>query len=144
MYKREYRFSEVIDDLKLQIAEWKSCSNLPILGLAKVKTVIAPLFHDGWMGTEVRAEVELRKDVRAISANVWLPDNEEPITMSLSFGEQSTGQIINPGVNAIRLDVRRNTNEIAELALIASSSRVAGPSDAREVSVIVDSIVFEG
>ena len=144
MYKREYRFSEVIDDLKRQIAEWKSCSSLPILGLAKVKKVIAPLFHDGWMGTEVRADVELRKDVRAISANVWLPDNEEPITMSLSFGERSTGKIINPGVNTIRLDVRGNTNEIAELALHAGSSRVAGPSDAREVSVIVDSIVFEG
>ena len=144
MYKREYRFSDVIDDLKRQIAEWKSCSSLPILGLAKVKRVTVPLFHDGWMGSEVRANVELRKEVRAVSANVWLPDDEQPIEMSLSFGERSTRMTISPGVNTIRLDARRNINEIVELALLADAVRVAGPNDAREISVIVDSIVFEG
>ena len=73
MYKREYRFAEIIDDLKRQINEWKGTSYLPVLGLAKVKNVIAPVFHDGWMGREVRANVELREDVRSVSANVWLP-----------------------------------------------------------------------
>ena len=69
MYKREYRFSEIIDDLKHQVSEWKSTSYLPILGRAKLRGVSAPLFHDSWMGQKIKAELELHQDVTSVVIN---------------------------------------------------------------------------
>jgi hypothetical protein len=143
MYKREYRFSKIIDDLKRQVNEWKSTSYLPVLGLAKIKRVAFALYHDGWMSREVRADVELRADTRAITANVWLPDDQPAVEISVRFGGASTTAVASGGVTSIRLEVQGKTGEIHELALAADLVRVAGPDDAREISVIVDSLVFE-
>jgi hypothetical protein len=143
MYKREYRFSQVIEDLKRQIGEWKSTSYLPVLGLAKIKRVATPMYHDGWMAKELRADIELRADMKSVTANVWLPDDQDPIDVEFRFGDVRKRQTISGGVNSIRIDVPYRTAEIRELALSADPVRVAGPHDSREISVIVDSIAFE-
>lgn len=142
MYKREYRFSEIIDDLKRQVNEWRSTSYVPVLGLAKIKRVSAPMYHDGWMARELSATIELRGDIRTICASVWLPDGEAPLEMQLSFAGASARKLIVGGVNTISLQPQGRTNQSAELTLTAERVRLAGPHDSREISVIVDSIIF--
>lgn len=143
MYKREYRFSEVIDDLRRQIKEWQGTSYLPVLGLAKVKHVHCPLYHDGWMGETLQADIELREDVRNLVANVWLPDDEEPIDLEISFGKWSTRSHVAGGMSALRLPIFGNSENQYELKMVATPSRAASPTDERRISVIVDSLVFE-
>lgn len=143
MYKREYRFSEVIDDLRRQIREWQGTSYVPVLGLAKVKHVSAPLYHDGWMGEVLRADIELREDARTLIANVWLPDDEEPIDLDVRFDTSILRSRIVGGVNSVRLPISSRTGQRYELELIATPTRPASASDERRISVIVDSLVFE-
>ena len=141
MYKREYRFSKVIDDLKREVLEWKGTSSLPLLGKAKIKGVTAPLFHDRWMGKEVRANIELHQDVREVVANVWLPDDfDTRIELSLTFGGDSIDTSVGGGLNSIRLNVRARRGETLPLALFAGQTRMAAENDERQVSVILDSI----
>lgn len=142
MYKREYRFSEIIDDLKRQLAEWKASSYVPVLGFAKVKHVAAPLYHDGWMAGELRTSIELRQDIKNITANVWLPDDfAEQIALTLALGDQCLSNPVSGGMNTLNLSVSRQAGEIVELSVFADPVRVASKNDRREVSVIVDSIV---
>lgn len=141
MYKREYRFSEVIDDLKRQIAEWKSTSYIPLMGLAKVKRVAEPLYHDGWMGSELRADIELHQDVTAVTAEVWLPDEYAgELGLSFSFGAASTQVQVGPGLTTINLPVAQRCGDTTEIALVAHPTRVAAENDRRQISVILDNI----
>ncbi len=143
MYKREYRFSEIIDDLKRQLAEWKSASYVPVLGLAKVKHVSTPIFHDGWMGKEVRGRVELHQDVRNVAANVWLPDDHKaPLQLTVTFGSATAHKSLSGGPNTIELDVSHRSGETVEFALTADPVRKASANDSREVSAILDSLIL--
>lgn len=143
MYKREYRFSEVIDDLRRQIREWQGTSYIPALGLAKVKHVSAPLYHDGWMSNALRADIELREDTRTLIANVWLPDDEEPIDLEVRFDSSSARSRVVGGVNSIRLPISGSAGQQYALEITATPTRPASASDERRISVIVDSLVFE-
>ena len=143
MYKREYKFSQVIDGLKRQLAEWKGSSYVPLLGMAKVKRVTSPLFPDGWMGKELRADIELRSNVRRVTANVWIPDDSnDPPDLTLAVAGRSCSKALTPGVNSIELDGKLSEGEVTELSLVASHARPASTIDTRQVSVIVDTIVL--
>lgn len=126
-----------------QPADLKSMSYVPVLGLAKVKDVSAPLFPDGWMGNEMRAVLELRDQVRTVSANLWLPEGiGQERDVRLNFGDASAQQRMVGGMNTINLDVLHFSGEIVSLALVAESTFSANPPDSRQISVIVDSIII--
>lgn len=144
MYEREYRFSEVIDDLKRQITEWKSTSYIPLMGMARIKHVSSPLYHDRWMGQEIRAEVELHQPVKTVIADVWLPDDfDGTIDLTLTFHVASTRVSVGRGLNTIRLAAATDHGATVELALQASHTRTASAVDDRQVSVVVDNISLD-
>jgi len=141
MYKREYRFSEIIDDLRREVSEWKSTSYVPVLGRAKVKQVQSPIYHDGWLGKELSADLELRQDVRRAAANLWLPDDfPGAVDVSFAFGTASARVAVSAGMNTIALDVSLREGERVPLTLKAAETRTASSNDSRQVSAIVDSI----
>lgn len=141
MYKREYRFAEIIDDLKREVREWKSTSYVPVLGKAKIKNVVTPIFHDGWMSKEVRAELELHQDLNNVVANVWLPDSfENQLELSLSLGGASTKARVCGGLNSIKLKSQSRRGEVLPLSIVADKTRRASDDDERQISVILDSI----
>jgi hypothetical protein len=115
-----------------------------LLGRVKIKQVKSPLFHDGWMGQEVFALLELRDDVRRISVNLWLPDSfAEEIPITASFGGTSATLRASGGMNSLTFNVQGRNSEEVPFALRAGRTRVAGTDDSRQVSVIVDSVIFE-
>lgn len=126
-----------------QPADLSRTSYVPVLGLAKLKEVRAPLFPDGWMGKEMRADLELRDEVRNVSAHLWLPEGmNEQIDICLSFGDTSAHQRMIGGMNTISMDVLHTSGEIVPLAVVAESTFAATPPDSRQISVIVDTIIL--
>lgn len=126
-----------------QPADLKSMSYVPVLGLAKVKDVSASLFPDGWMGKEMRADLELRDEVRTVSANLWMPEGiDEELDICLTFGGTSAQQRMIGGMNTISVDVLHLSGEIVPLAVVAESTFAANPPDSRQISVIVDAIIL--
>jgi len=143
MYKREYRFSEVIDDLRRQVSEWKSTSYVPVVGRIKLKHVTVPMFHDGWVGKEFRATVELREPIRGVSANVWLPGSVAPVEVRLCCDGLSERKLVRGGLSTLRIRLRKRRGDLVEVALAAEPVRIAAANDSREITIILDSIVFQ-
>jgi len=111
------------------------------MGMAKVKRVTSPLYHDRWMAEEIRADVELHQDIDGLVAEVWLPDDYQgTMDVVLSFGEASTRIAIGGGLSSIPLRAPHTRGVTVPLSLVAEETRTAAPNDPRQVSVILDSI----
>lgn len=143
MYKREYQFSRVIESLRSEIQLLKSHSRVPIMGLAKVKRVDAPLYPDGWMGSELRFELELHQSVNRVIANVWLPaDVTHGLKLQMQVGRHSTEISAGEGLSTVTLDAECGAGDVLPVALVAERTRRAAGNDLREISFVVDSIVL--
>jgi len=115
---------------------------LPLLGLARVKSLPRSLFDDGWMGKELRGDLELRQPVGRVIWNLWLPDDRQ-VDLLLSFGGSEIRKRVDGGMNTITLDVSHERGEVVPLAIIADETFAAEQPDPRQLSVIVNSIVLE-
>lgn len=141
MYKREYKFARVIDDLKSQKTEWQRSSYVPVLGRGLVRGVSSPLYPDGWMGSELGFTLEARQDVSSFTANVWRPDDcGDALEITFQVGQHTATASASAGMTNIHLACFVPSGSKIDVSLASSAVRPAGGSDARMLSVILDSI----
>ena len=144
MYKREYRFSIIIDDLKRQNAEWKRASYVPVLGNAKVKEVLSPLYPDGWMGEELAFDLELRQDVSALVLNLWLPDSvDDTYNIRFQVQDRYVDSWIGRGSSSIEIRINEKSGSKVSVKISSDSARQGSEVDLRRLSVVVDSITLK-
>jgi hypothetical protein len=141
MYKREYKFSRVIDELKRQLEDRKASSYVPLLGKAKVVRVDSPLHHDGWMSSELSFTAQMRQATSQLAANIWLPDDFTGfVAITLRVGTTAETYNVGRGMSRLPLSVELDEGAHVSISLHADATRRASSSDEREVSVIVDSL----
>lgn len=144
MYKREYRFAHMIDELKAQLKDWKAASYVPVMGRAKVLDVAQPSLPDRWMGSALRFTLELRQDVSKLTAGIWYPE-ETPGELKVTFsaGDAVQTYTVKGGPSRLELDVKAAAGTVLEVSLSVDRTRRASDEDDRQISFIVDSIELD-
>ena len=143
LYIREYKFSQNINEMKAQIKELKKAQYVPILGFAKLKTVDSPLYPDGWMGEDLSFTVQLEKAATEFVLNVWREDDAgEAIKVSFEVGDRMIEQRIGGGMTRLKLTMDSPAHSEVQIQIKSDQTRIGGPTDSRQISLVVDSIVI--
>jgi hypothetical protein len=142
MYKREYRFSAVIDDLKRQIEDWKKVSHIPVMGRAKQLSVSEALYGDGWMGHGVRFRIRLFQAIDGLTVNLWRQSDVTDATGVLVDvnGAETRFHVDAGDMASLRIDRAFAEGDELEISVQVDTVREASEQDKRQISFILDSI----
>jgi len=142
MYKREYRFSAVIEDLKRQIEDWKKVVHIPVLGRAKQLSVSEALYGDGWMGHGVRFRIRLLQAIGGLTVNLWRQSdvtNATGVLVSVN-GAEARFHVDAGDMTSLRFDQAFAEGEELEISVQVDTVREASEQDKRQISFVLDSI----
>lgn len=140
MYKREYKFAEIIDDQKEHINALKARVRIPVVGWAAVTSVSEPAHLDNWMGPTLAADIKAARDVSKVRLIGWRPDHWGEGSISIQVGEaRATAR--HTGRFELELDVNLLAGAEAPLR-IEADARPAEGADRRELSLIIERIEF--
>lgn len=145
MYRREYRFSAIIESLKRQVAEWKSFSRVPICGRGEVKKVIDPLFTDQWMGKRLHFVLRVDRPIERLTFNYWRPDEvRDPTKFNIVINDHEEAfSIEGGGAHSLVISRSCQAEELLDVRLEVDSVWQASENDERLVSFILSSIELE-
>jgi len=143
LYKREYKYENLVDDLTRNLAEWKRASNVPVNGFAITREVHETRYPDGWMGARFKCEVEITAKTKHVTLHGYCPEafsDGRPVTLSVDGATVS--KTVKPGGFEIGLPVNLSHGRVV-LEITSHAQRIpTAPSDLREVSIIVDRVSF--
>ncbi len=141
LYKREYKFAAIIDDLKAQVVELRAHSNVPLLGYGKVPSVAEPLYSDGWLGRRLSFSVDPQRPVYGLRLSGWsAEDVTHDIEVTLSIGETETIKTVRNGSFNLPLWLMDPIATSFDVSVGANWTRQASEADERPISVIINAI----
>jgi hypothetical protein len=141
--KREYRFAETIEQLKVRIADLERNSRVPIVGPAKLGVVHAAMHPDGWVGKKLDFEANLLREVKTVRLLGRRPNASGPARISLSAGGMTRTVETAESVNVV-LPIGGAANSTLRITVDApDAARPLNSPDQRELSFILDRIELE-
>jgi len=144
MYIREYGYSRIIEQLKLELADQIRKSYVPIMGYGKLMGVYKPLFTDGWMSDQLIFDIQIEKPVSGFVLKYWKPENsDQTIDVHITVGERSFSTQGHAGMNQHRVPCALHAGAHYRVVIAASPTFTANQDDLRNLSIILDSIDFE-
>ncbi len=141
LYKREYKFAAIIDDLKAQVKELRAHSYVPLVGYGKIASVVEPLFTDGWLGDRVAFTVEPLRPVKGVRVAGWSRDDvAEDFAVTIKFADSVKTTMVRAGVFEFELTLPEPVTTTSMLTVESDWVRRAGGNDERMLSVIINAI----
>ncbi|WP_206364432.1 2OG-Fe(II) oxygenase [Sphingomonas pokkalii] len=143
MYKREYRFSSVIEDLKRQIGDWKRASRLPLAGAATILSVREPIYPDGWMGERTSFQLRIDRPAATLVFRFWQLD-------AIDYSTAITGTVngvratvaAGPAFTEMEIPGPFAPGEMLDVVLEVDRTRRGSESDMRQISVQLSAVEF--
>lgn len=147
--QHEIEASNQFDTLAGNYKHIASKLRVPVLGWAKQSGEVFGYHHDDWLEKEFSANFTAQRYISSVTIRVWVPDHAK-LPMELVFtvnGIKKTEKAESSGINEISIGVEIPEGEVINVLLLTSTS-ISGleaglNEDARELSVVLNSLVFE-
>jgi len=140
MYRREYKFSELIDQLKARIAELERHSRLPVTGPGKLGLVHAAAQVDGWVGRRLSFDVTPAADLAGVRITGWRPPEQPPVSLTLRAGGMAVTRQVSGSLD-VTLPCPAAPGALLTITLdLPEATRFEGTADLRELSLMLGSI----
>lgn len=142
MYKREYRFSEVMEILKRRIAELERAVYLPLTGQVLLEEASQPPYSDRWVGAGFAVKLRALGATRRVRVTLARPDGWKPVGISIRVGGTEAKAVAEAGETVVELNLQTPAMGLFDFSLEAAETQRADTQDVRQLSVLLRRIEF--
>lgn len=145
LYKREYRFSQAIDELQAELTSVESRVSVPIVGPVKHISTRVSTFSDGWVGSELIFKMLILRPISNLKFVLYRPEFiDYPVKFDVNIGDLAFDfQISSVGLFEQTFRLEKEIEGEIEFRMLTSDAKVIGDgADSRKLSLVLDRIEF--
>jgi Rps23 Pro-64 3,4-dihydroxylase Tpa1-like proline 4-hydroxylase len=140
--KREFHAAQAVSGLQGKVTELAQIRKMPVLGFARVNSVVIPLYSDDWMGPELRFTVKLSRDITKIELIGWRLKEVAATSISMNAGLENVTETVGGGAFSLKLETIFEAEITLDVRVIALETHPGSGVDKRALSAKILAIEF--